>query len=389
MKILRVISSGFLEGGVENGVYLTNQQLRKDGYDVVTISSDLRPDLTHFSDLEFRSIPTSGFRKYIANAFNVDAFKVTKKALQDFEPNVVLLHTMSQPTASILFLMRKYPTILFVHGPETFTKSLLSWHMQSTDYKNASYDLSDLTLTGRLRYYYFKYICGTFYTVGLRNVDQCIALSHYTLNFLKREGFNVSYIPNGAQLLKERPLHFKKPVILYAGRIEKTKGIDDLLQAMPAVLKSYPQATLRIAGDGSYKAQLQSVINGLGIDKKVDFLGQMSPTELAREYTRCTLFVLPSIWPETFGKVGIEAMSVGRPVIATDVGGVRDWLKDGENGWLVKPHKPDQITAKIIKILSDEQTAEKMAKVARKTAERFSIEAMSKNIERLIDEYAK
>jgi glycosyltransferase involved in cell wall biosynthesis len=389
MKILRIVSSGFLEGGVENGVYLTNKQLRKDGYDVLTISSNLRLDLTHFSDIEFKSIPTSGIKKYFANAFNIDAYKVTRKALEDFKPDVVLLHTMSQATASILFLMRKYPTILFVHGPETFTKSLLSWHMQSTDYKNASYDLKDLTTSGKLRYYYFKYICGLFYSASLGNVDQCIALSHYTLNFLKKEGFKASYIPNGAQLMKVAPLSFDSPIILYAGRVEKVKGVDDLLQAMPAILKEYPTVTLRIAGDGSYKSMLQSEIKALGIEKQVFFLGHRSPTELAREYTKCTIFVLPSIWPETFGKVGIEAMSAGRPVIATDVGGVRDWLLDGKNGYLIKPHRPDQISSKVIAILSNKQAAKKMAEHARSTAERFSIDIMSKNIEKLVGQYVK
>ncbi|HSW79453.1 MAG TPA: glycosyltransferase, partial [Candidatus Saccharimonadales bacterium] len=99
--------------------------------------------------------------------------------------------------------------------------------------------------------------------------------------------------------------------------------------------------------------------------------------------------VLPSTWPETFGKVGVEAMSVGRPVVATDVGGVRDWLYDGKNGFLVEPNHPEQIAEKIITILSSKTKIQKMSKEAAKTSQDFAIENMAFNIEKLIKSYRK
>jgi glycosyltransferase involved in cell wall biosynthesis len=381
MKILRITSSGFLEGGVENGVYLTNEILKRDGHEVFTISSDLRPDLMHFSDRDFKSVPIHGISKYFSNAFNVSAYKLTKEVLAEFKPDVVLLHTMSQATASVLFLLRPYPTLLFIHGPESFTTSLLPWHMQSGDYKHESYVLSDLTFSGRLRYYYFRYICGIFYALGLKNVTKFVALSHYTQRLLSTEGIESEYIANGAQLNKPTSLHTDPAVILYAGRLEKTKGVDDLVRAFKDVIVKFPKAQLRLAGEGAYGSQLNELVKELGITSQVKFLGMLSPDKLAKEYQKASVFVLPSIWPETFGKVGVEAMSAGRPVIATDVGGVRDWLRNGKNGFLVKPQKPDDIAAKLTLLLSDPELMKSMSEAAQKDAQKFSIEEFAKNIE--------
>lgn len=388
MKILRITSSGFLEGGVENGVFLTNEILRRDGHEVMTIASDLRPDLTHFTDKEFKSIPIHGIAKYFSNAFNVDAYRVTKQVLHEFKPDVVLLHTMSQATASVLFPLRNYPSILFIHGPETFTTSLLPWHMQSGDYRHASYKLKDLTVTGRLRYYYFRYICGIFYAFGLKNITKYIALSHYTQKLLATEGITADYIPNGAHLIKPTSLNFKSPVILYAGRMQKTKGVDDLVKAVKEVSRRFPEVQLRLAGEGAYETELRALVAELELTKQVVFLGSLSPEKLTKEYQKASIFVLPSIWPETFGKVGIEAMSAGRPVIATDVGGVKDWLRNGRNGYLVKPGSPREIASKLALLLSDEDSAKRMGQTAQLDAQAFSIERFAHNIEQLIKPYS-
>ena len=85
--------------------------------------------------------------------------------------------------------------------------------------------------------------------------------------------------------------------------------------------------------------------------------------------------VLPSVWPEAFGKVGIEVMSVGRPVIGTDVGGISEWLVDGKTGRLVPPRDSKAIAVTVNAIFSDHTIFQEMSINARKQAERFSIEA--------------
>lgn len=383
MKILRVVSAGYEQGGAENGIVLSNELLRARGHIVKVISSNVHPELKHYSDYEFKCVPSSGIKKIFYAAFNVDAYNVTRKVLADFTPDVVLSHTMSQPTAAVMFLLKKYPTALFVHGPEIFTKSLLPWYLLKSDYKNGSYNLSDLTMFGRLKYYYFRYICGLFYKLSLSNINKIVALSNYTFNLLQKEGFKPTYLPNGIQLLKPVQIQSDKPILLYAGRLEKYKGLDNLIKSMSKILEKIPQTKLYIAGTGSQEKELKLMVKQLKLEKSVKFLGHLNQKKLAIEYEKCTIFVLPSIWPETFGKVGVEAMSVGRPVIASRVGGIPEWLIDGKTGYLVDPGNSDQIAGKVIKLFSDKKLLMQMSKNARKQAEQFSIEKHADEIEKL------
>lgn len=387
MKILRIVSSSYEQGGVENGIVLTNKILRARGHEVKTVASDYRPDMPHFGDWEFAHIPERGVSKIINGTWNFSAHAVTKKALREFQPDVVLLHTLSQPTPSVLVLLKNYPTVYFIHGPEIFIKKLLPWSLPKDAYKHGNFERSDLTVYGKLRFYYFRYVLGALYKTGLRNVDQIIALSSYTKKILLDEGYKAKYIPNGAKLRSAKSTLHKKPVILYVGRLEKFKGVDDLVKAMPAIIAKLPNARLHIVGDGSYAKELKKLATKIGVAETVKFYGYVGNKKLEYEYRNCSLFILPSTWPETFGKVGVEAMSAGKPVVATDVGGVRDWLRDGQNGFVVPPGNPDQLAEKIIKILSDKKLAVKMSKNAVETSKEFSIEKMAVNIEKIIKPY--
>ncbi len=77
-------------------------------------------------------------------------------------------------------------------------------------------------------------------------------------------------------------------------------------------------------------------------------------------------------------------MSIGRPVVATKVGGVEDWLIDGVNGYLVEPHQPAQLASKILLLLENPKQTTTMAQAAQNSAQAFSIESMTANIEKII-----
>ena len=96
-----------------------------------------------------------------------------------------------------------------------------------------------------------------------------------------------------------------------------------------------------------------------------------------------TIIIVPSIYGEPFGLVGVEAFSVGRPVIASRVGGIPEWLDDGKTGFLVDPGNPEQISEKVIKLFSDKKLLEEMGKNAHKKAEQFSIDKHTKKIEKI------
>jgi glycosyltransferase involved in cell wall biosynthesis len=124
------------------------------------------------------------------------------------------------------------------------------------------------------------------------------------------------------------------PMIISVGRIVKEKGMDYLLHAFTSVKG---KARLTVIGDGPFLGELKSLAQRLGILPDVSFPGWLAPNELKSYYRKCDMVVVPSTWPEPFGMVGIEAMSYGKPVLAFDVGGISEWLKHEETGFLVKP----------------------------------------------------
>jgi glycosyltransferase involved in cell wall biosynthesis len=388
IRILRIVSSGYEQGGVENGISISNELLKKQGYDIRVLSSNSRPDMKHFSDFEFSKLPDNVMKKMLFGIFNPSSYIKTRKILRDFKPDIVMLHTMQEPTASILFLLRHYPVIVCVHGPEVYTKPLIPWLLPITDFKNGEIKKEKLNFIGKIHYIYFKNVCGLVYKMGLRNVDEYIAFSHYTQEMLSESGItNSKYIPNGVKLFKKSPRNsIDELIISYAGRLEKFKGVEYLISAMPDILNFRPDASLTIAGEGSYKNELMELVKSLALQNKVSFVGHLNQADMYKFYKNSSIFVLPSTWPETFGKAGVEAMSVGRPVIATNVGGVSDWLINNLNGALVEPGDSQQISDAVVKILKNDQIYKNYCNAARTSAKNFSVEKLVYNYGKLFNE---
>lgn len=145
--------------------------------------------------------------------------------------------------------------------------------------------------------------------------------------------------------------------VLFAGRLEYEKGFPYLLKAFKFVKEPYQ---LLVAGEGSLKDQYMQITKAQGLENRVKFLGWLPAKQLDAVYAQSSLLVLPSIMPEPFGKVGIEAMYYQKPVVAFDVGGISDWLKDGYNGYLVSPKETGQLAFRINQLLADENLAQKM-----------------------------
>jgi len=156
--------------------------------------------------------------------------------------------------------------------------------------------------------------------------------------------------------------------IMTAGYLLKRKGIQYLIEAMPLVLREFKNVRLRIVGDGPFKQELNRLVKKLSLNNVVSFEGLVARDELVNYYARCDVYVQPSL-SETFPSTVREAMSVGRPVIATDVGFVEEHVIDGVNGFLVPKENSEAIADKIVMLLSDEDLRLKIGARARIYAE--------------------
>jgi glycosyltransferase involved in cell wall biosynthesis len=174
------------------------------------------------------------------------------------------------------------------------------------------------------------------------------------------------------------------PVIGTVGSLYPVKGHRYLLDAMPTILRQYPNAVLLLIGRGELEISLKEQTQRLGIEERVRFLGmrQNVPKLLAV----MDVFVLPSL-SEGLSLALLEAMASGKPVVATHVGGNSELIDHGRTGFLVQPEDARDLAANLLKLLSD---PEKMQQFGRQAAERvrqhFSMGLM---VDRYRDLYAR
>jgi len=217
--------------------------------------------------------------------------------------------------------------------------------------------------------YWFEYLrnssssrIGKFFersTAQLAN--KIIAVSQWTALALS-EVYEVSQekvtvIPNGVSLDLIRSVSKEKePLkVLYVGRLIEHKHVDWLLTAMKTVLTSYPKASLHIIGDGPQRDFLESYAHKLGITSAVRFYGTLSNRlEVVEHMKSASVFVLPST-REGFSMVTLEAMAAGTPVVVmkAPLNATLDYVKDGQNGLVVEPDKPDAIANAIVLLFED------------------------------------
>lgn len=201
-----------------------------------------------------------------------------------------------------------------------------------------------------------------------RTVSHIICISNYMKNLFMANGFSESQlflIPHYTDAPKESETEYPRnsSIVLYVGRVDRYKGVDFLIESILHVKKNIK---VIIAGDGSWlnKMKLFAQVKGLG--RRIKFLGRCKQEVLEKLYKEAAVVVVPSIWDEPFGLVGIEAMAFARPVVAFDVGGISDWLENGETGFLVCCRDAKGFAEKINILLEDKDTALKMGKNGRK-----------------------
>lgn len=181
-----------------------------------------------------------------------------------------------------------------------------------------------------------------------------------------------------------------KKVILYVGRLVKQKGLEYLIEAFSKLRKERDDVTLIIAGEGESRSELELLSKNLGIGDSIYFAGFVLNAELPPYYVLCDVCVVPSItyikadiWVRTIN----DAMSAGKPVIATDaVGAAFDMIRDGINGFIVPEKDSEALYKALKKIISEPQLAQKMGEESKRILEQgFTYEHMIKGFREAIE----
>ena len=175
-------------------------------------------------------------------------------------------------------------------------------------------------------------------------------------------------------------------IVGVVARLEAEKGHRTLLEAWPLVLAEVPSARLLIIGEGSERDSLEAQVASLGIEDRVVFTGRRE--DVPAVTAALDVAVLPS-YREAQGLSVLEAMALGRPVIASRVGGIPEMIEDGVSGLLVEPHDCDALAAGIVRLLTDHPLADMIAHRGHELVhDRFCIELMVHSISDLYDQAA-
>jgi glycosyltransferase involved in cell wall biosynthesis len=192
--------------------------------------------------------------------------------------------------------------------------------------------------------------------------DCFLVYSEYQKEELARNGFDPAkievHVPvnntGGAGAISSFD---ERNLVLFVGQVIRGKGVDLLLRALAKVRMPFQAAIL---GDGNHRAYCERLSARLGLDDKVKFHGFVARDPLKEYYQKASLLAVSSVWPEPFGLVGREAMAHGLPIVGFDAGGIREWLFDGENGFLVPWKDTDCFAERIEQLLRDKELARRL-----------------------------
>ena len=270
----------------------------------------------------------------------------------DFVPDLVHLHSPLVPP-----LKKKWPVVATFHSPMLTTTASL---------EQVGIRAALIKLMGKTTSYWIE-------KKLLAVADAVIAVSSGVAQELRHfyhfNGAKLFTILNcvDSSLFKPGPENNKARRLLFVGRLDYGKGLFDLVNAAPAIIKAHPDVKLVVVGGGPLLEKLQTMVQELRLADSFLFQGAVyEQNEIVRHYQEAYAVLLPSHY-ESFSLVLREAMACGKPVVAAKAAFVRGVLQDGVNALLVQPGSPGELAAAAIRLLDDAPLAARLGRAARRT----------------------
>jgi len=347
-------------GGQERHVSQLARALVQRGHQVTVVTSDLSGD----PDRE-----TDGMRIVWLPSIRLGSDALARGirgAIREARPDVVHIHApISMISSQASLLRRGVPMVVTYHGD--FHKSTMGGNIL----KNLRNHLQ-LPLI-------------------LKGARRVVVLTMADRDLLESYGVDpgvISIVPPGLDMDGYRSGGVT-PVagrVLYVGRVVYEKGIRELVEAFETVSRRVEHAELYVAGSGYALEEMERTVQRNGLGQRVNFLGWVDHDELRARYREAQVVVLPS-FSEGMPYAMLEAMAAGRPVVCSDVSGMRELVRHGENGLLFDLKDPEALAASLERLLGDPEACDRMGARAREICgERFSRERWIDDMERVYRE---
>jgi glycosyltransferase involved in cell wall biosynthesis len=350
MKILYLIQR-FLPyiGGAENHLHQIAKRL-VPYYEVSVITFGSKNQKYQVDRIPVRSY--RGFRIHWGSGFTTISHGMLEDLLR-MKPDIIHSHTYGfshTDLASFISKIKNIPLVLTTHYDRSRTYKLSKILLREI------YD----NLIGRM-------------TLNLAN--KILAATDYEKKFLvSKFSLNdekVSVVPNGVEfdkfsnlpdpqsLISQYGLQ-KNRVALFVGRIERKKGLQYLLEATPKVASEFPNFKILLVGpDWGYRNELKKIAKRIQIDDLVIFAGQLKEIDLLKAYNLSEFSILPSLGEAT-GLTILESMAAGRPIIASRLPTIAEFVVHEKDGILFEPGNSEKLASSIISLMSNQQLKNKL-----------------------------
>lgn len=391
MKILHVNQFCEAKGGTELYVRLISDELANRGNEVSLLCDEVAQRDVE-SRHEFHQV--EGISAYLLE--KDDGLTERVRDVVDREnPDVINIHNIHNSRV-IRCMLQMRPTVRYVHDHTLFCP------------RRKQYDLGGICSHpsgARCVFYtYLPFLCfgafspkpwmtGRYYSSfratmeSNRRLKGLAVASRYMKQCLLINGFSeelIELLPYFTDVPEESPALGDS--VLFVGRLIPEKGVHFILDALAEM---GGDSNLVVVGDGprEYIEVLSKRVLRLGLTSRVEFVGDQPHDRLADFYGLARVVAVPSVWAEPFGIVGIEAMAHGRPVVAFDTGGIRDWLADGETGFLAPRCDTGVLGDRIKRLLDSKDLSTEMGEKGRALVRRKFNRA--DHMDRLLEFYRK
>jgi len=208
----------------------------------------------------------------------------------------------------------------------------------------------------------------------VKNADHIVVPSNFLKNIVKDWGAHedrLTVIPNAINTpISKQPHKEESLSILAIGRLVPWKGFSDLIQAFQTVMRSHPQATLTIVGDGPERAYLEKLARETNVAAHARFIGLVPRENLSRYWQDATVFALPSGY-EGFPHLVLEAWAAGVPVVVSDIPGNTCIVRNGENGLVVPYQDSAALSNGLMALLLDAHLRERLRNNGRESLSQY------------------
>ena len=382
MKILFINDYAEKAGGAEKHIYDLMKGLTGIGHEVRLLALGKKDE--EKKNVHIRERRLSPRRLF----FDRSNFVYLEELVKDFKPDILHLHNTIFFSLYFHYNLKnfKIPIVKTAHDLRSFCPS--GWLMLP-DYKSCSDFQGWPCLKNKCLVYYgmkkIEFIINILRSkIEKSRIDLVIAPSLFMKEILDKNKYsNAHCLPNFVLYhdVECKP-YLSEKIILYIGRLRKEKGVHNLISAMKGVLNFHPEAKLFIAGGGIEEGNLRKQAKEAGIEKNVLFFGHTD--DVKELYMKAYLIVIPSIWVEPFSLVALEAMTYGKAVVASRIGGLKDTIEDKKDGFLIKPNDVKELESAILRLLEDSEFVSKIGRGAKEKARKFDINIY---LSKLLDMY--